>query len=87
LPCMREDSRLTPGKAGPTVVPGRNAVFPAIPAARAESAEGDGSYVALGVHGGDHAVYPDCRETVPAPAILRNRRPGFAGGRSGEYGG
>jgi 7-cyano-7-deazaguanine synthase len=44
-----------------TVVPGRNAVFLAVLAARAESAEGDGSYVALGVHGGDHAVYPDCR--------------------------
>jgi 7-cyano-7-deazaguanine synthase len=36
-------------------------VFLAVLAARAESAEGDKSYVAIGVHGGDHAVYPDCR--------------------------
>jgi 7-cyano-7-deazaguanine synthase len=46
---------------GQTVVPGRNAVFLAVLAARAESAEGGKNYVAIGVHGGDHAVYPDCR--------------------------
>jgi 7-cyano-7-deazaguanine synthase len=46
---------------GQTVVPGRNTVFLAVLAARAESAEGDKNYVAIGVHGGDHAVYPDCR--------------------------
>jgi 7-cyano-7-deazaguanine synthase len=44
-----------------TVVPGRNTVFLAVLAARAESAEGGGTCVALGIHGGDHAVYPDCR--------------------------
>ncbi|MDR1946871.1 MAG: 7-cyano-7-deazaguanine synthase [Desulfovibrio sp.] len=44
-----------------TVVPGRNTVFLAVLAAHAESAEGERTYAALGVHGGDHAVYPDCR--------------------------
>ncbi|MDR2605037.1 MAG: 7-cyano-7-deazaguanine synthase [Desulfovibrio sp.] len=46
---------------GQTVVPGRNTVFLAVLAARAESAEGGKCYAALGVHGGDYAVYPDCR--------------------------
>jgi 7-cyano-7-deazaguanine synthase len=42
-----------------TVVPGRNTIFIAALAALAESA--GGACVALGVHGGDYAVYPDCR--------------------------
>jgi 7-cyano-7-deazaguanine synthase len=44
-----------------TVIPGRNTVFLSALASLAESADGDRAYVALGVHGGDHAVYPDCR--------------------------
>jgi 7-cyano-7-deazaguanine synthase len=42
-----------------TVVPGRNTIFIAILSALAESA--GGARVALGTHGGDYAVYPDCR--------------------------
>jgi 7-cyano-7-deazaguanine synthase len=43
-----------------TVVPNRNAIMlnVAIGYAVAENAE----YVAIGVHSGDHAVYPDCRD-------------------------
>lgn len=47
-----------------TVVPGRNLIFASILAAHAQSVtstEGDKSYVALGMHGGDHEIYPDCR--------------------------
>lgn len=42
-----------------TVVPGRNLIFASIMAAYAESI--GAKYVALGVHSGDHAIYPDCR--------------------------
>ena len=42
-----------------TVVPGRNMVFASLLASVAESRGAD--YVALGVHSGDHAIYPDCR--------------------------
>jgi 7-cyano-7-deazaguanine synthase len=42
-----------------TVVPGRNLIFASVLAAYAES---HGlRYVILGVHAGDHAIYPDCR--------------------------
>jgi len=42
-----------------TVVPGRNMIFASILAGYAESV---GSLdVVLGVHAGDHAIYPDCR--------------------------
>ncbi|MDR2800863.1 MAG: 7-cyano-7-deazaguanine synthase [Desulfovibrio sp.] len=45
-----------------TVIPGRNTIFIAALAGLAQSlSEGGKTYVALGVHGGDHAVYPDCR--------------------------
>ena len=42
-----------------TVVPGRNLVFISIMASIAESKNYDG--IAIGVHAGDHHIYPDCR--------------------------
>lgn len=42
-----------------TVVPCRNLVFLSILAGVAESMEAD--MVLLGIHSGDHAIYPDCR--------------------------
>jgi len=42
-----------------TVVPGRNLVFAAYLGSLAESI--GACCVALGVHAGDHAIYPDCR--------------------------
>ena len=43
-----------------TVVPGRNTIFASILMGYAESI--DAKYVSLGVHQGDHAIYPDCRK-------------------------
>jgi 7-cyano-7-deazaguanine synthase len=43
-----------------TVVPFRNAIMLSIAAGVAESAEAGG--VVIAAHGGDHAIYPDCRE-------------------------
>lgn len=48
-----------------TVVPGRNLLFASYLAAYAESI--GANTIALGVHSGDHAIYPDCR-----PTFLRN---------------
>lgn len=42
-----------------TVVPGRNHIFAAIMAGIAESIEAQ--IIALGIHSGDHHIYPDCR--------------------------
>jgi 7-cyano-7-deazaguanine synthase len=42
-----------------TVVPGRNLIFASILAGLAESV--GAKYIMLGVHAGDHAIYPDCR--------------------------
>jgi 7-cyano-7-deazaguanine synthase len=42
-----------------TVVPGRNAIFGTIMAGYAESL--GINHIYLGVHTGDHAIYPDCR--------------------------
>jgi len=42
-----------------TVVPGRNMIFASILAGIAESRKAP--FVALGIHSGDHAIYPDCR--------------------------
>ncbi len=65
------DSALTlPGEAVPdghyeeesmrrTVVPGRNLIFLSILAGYAESIGADKLYI--GVHAGDHFIYPDCR--------------------------
>jgi 7-cyano-7-deazaguanine synthase len=41
------------------VVPARNLIFASILAGYAESI--DAGIISLGVHGGDHHVYPDCR--------------------------
>jgi 7-cyano-7-deazaguanine synthase len=43
-----------------TVVPFRNAVMLSIATGFAESVEAEGLVIAA--HGGDHAIYPDCRE-------------------------
>ncbi|MDB6127773.1 MAG: queC [Verrucomicrobia bacterium] len=43
-----------------TVVPFRNAIMLSIACGLAESVEADGLVIAA--HGGDHAIYPDCRE-------------------------
>lgn len=43
-----------------TVVPGRNSIFASIMCGVAESI--DAEHVALGIHQGDHAIYPDCRK-------------------------
>lgn len=50
-----------------TVVPGRNLIFISVLAAIAESREFD--EVWLGVHRGDHFIYPDCR-----PEFLHHAR-------------
>ncbi len=42
-----------------TVVPGRNLIFAAVLASIAESRGFE--FIALGVHSGDHHIYPDCR--------------------------
>ena len=42
-----------------TVVPGRNIIFTSVLAGLAESL--GAKYIALGIHQGDHAIYPDCR--------------------------
>jgi 7-cyano-7-deazaguanine synthase len=42
-----------------TVVPGRNLIFASIMAGLAESIGAD--LIGLGVHAGDHHIYPDCR--------------------------
>jgi 7-cyano-7-deazaguanine synthase len=42
-----------------TVVPGRNLIFASILASYAEAVGAD--IVSLGVHAGDHHIYPDCR--------------------------
>ena len=44
-----------------TVVPFRNAIMLAIACGLAESQEAEGLVIAA--HAGDHAIYPDCRET------------------------
>lgn len=49
-----------------TVVPGRNLIFLSILAGMAESDGADA--VAIGVHAGDHFIYPDCRPAFVAAA-------------------
>lgn len=44
-----------------TVVPSRNLIFASIASAYAISIKAESIY--LGVHAGDHAIYPDCRPT------------------------
>ena len=48
-----------------TVVPNRNKIFASITQAVALSRTnqtGEGCDIALGIHAGDHAIYPDCRQ-------------------------
>ena len=48
-----------------TVVPNRNKIFASITQAVALSVAnrtGETCDIALGIHAGDHAVYPDCRQ-------------------------
>ena len=48
-----------------TVVPNRNKIFSSITQAVALSianSTGDNTSIALGIHAGDHAIYPDCRQ-------------------------
>ena len=48
-----------------TVVPNRNKIFSSIAQAVALSIATetkDTTYLALGIHAGDHAIYPDCRQ-------------------------
>ena len=48
-----------------TVVPNRNKIFASIVQAAALSVvkdTGEETAIALGIHAGDHAVYPDCRQ-------------------------
>lgn len=55
-----------------TVVPNRNMMMLSVACAVAISSEAD--YVATGVHGGDHFIYPDCRnefiQAASAAAIV-----------------
>ncbi len=48
-----------------TVVPNRNKIFASLVQAVALSAaneNGNDTDIALGIHAGDHAIYPDCRQ-------------------------
>ena len=48
-----------------TVVPNRNKIFASLTQAvalSAANANGNDTDIALGIHGGDHAIYPDCRQ-------------------------
>jgi 7-cyano-7-deazaguanine synthase len=54
------DGHYEAGNMRKTVVPFRNAIMLSITCGVAESAHADG--VVIAAHGGDHAIYPDCRE-------------------------
>ena len=48
-----------------TVVPNRNKIFSSLVQAvalSAANANGNDTHIALGIHAGDHAIYPDCRQ-------------------------
>ena len=48
-----------------TVVPNRNKIFASLTQAvalSAANANGNDTDIALGIHAGDHAIYPDCRQ-------------------------
>jgi 7-cyano-7-deazaguanine synthase len=64
------DGHYTEERMKVTVVPGRNLVFLSVAAAWAIANKCDS--LAYGAHGGDHAIYPDCRPEFTdalAPAI------------------
>ncbi len=60
-----------------TVVPFRNGIFLAIAAGYAESVGAQGLVIAA--HAGDHAIYPDCRETFMAPMAAAIAQGTYAG--------
>ena len=60
-----------------TVVPFRNGILLAVAAGVAESA--GARRVVIAAHGGDHAVYPDCRETFLRPMAEAMRAGTYAG--------
>jgi 7-cyano-7-deazaguanine synthase len=60
-----------------TVVPFRNGILLAIAAGLAESREAE--EVVIAAHGGDHAIYPDCRETFLVPMAEAIRAGTYAG--------
>ncbi len=60
-----------------TVVPFRNGIMLSIAAGYAESCGAEGLVIAA--HSGDHAVYPDCRETFLAPMAEAIRAGTYAG--------
>jgi 7-cyano-7-deazaguanine synthase len=62
-----------------TVVPFRNAVFLSIACGFAESAGAEA--LVIGAHGGDHAIYPDCREEFMAAMGEAMRLGTYAGVR------
>lgn len=58
-----------------TVVPNRNAVFLAV--AYGQAVASGAAIVAYGAHGGDHAIYPDCR-----PGFVRALEAAFVEGNA-----
>lgn len=60
-----------------TVVPNRNMILASIAIGRAVNLEADA--IALGVHSGDHAIYPDCRpefiSALTTASLIANYRP------------
>ncbi len=62
-----------------TVVPFRNGIMLAIAAGFAESIEAEALVIAA--HAGDHAIYPDCRETFMAAMAEAIREGTYAGVR------
>jgi 7-cyano-7-deazaguanine synthase len=60
-----------------TVVPFRNGILLAIAAGAAESLGAEA--VVIAAHGGDHAIYPDCRESFLAPMAEAIRAGTYAG--------
>lgn len=60
-----------------TVVPFRNGILLAVAAGYAESIGAEG--VVIAAHSGDHAIYPDCRETFLGPIGEAIRAGTYAG--------
>jgi 7-cyano-7-deazaguanine synthase len=60
-----------------TVVPFRNGIMLAIAAGIAESR--DAQALVIAAHGGDHAIYPDCRESFLGPMAEAIRAGTYAG--------
>jgi 7-cyano-7-deazaguanine synthase len=72
------------GSLAATVVPGRNLLMASILAGRAEAhglRTAESAYIGMGIHGGDHALYPDCR-----PEFLESLRQVLRVGTEGRVG-